>query len=325
MRILIAIIGILLFNFTYSQNREKYSEYVKKAWDLYESKDYEKSAIKYEEAFDQLEGKAYPKDRYRAACSYAMIKDIDNSFYHLFRLAESKVKYKNYNHITTDSDLEILQNDDRWEKLIEIIKANKNEYEKYFDKPTKAILDSIYILDQNYRKQISEIEKEYGYDSEEMTEHWKLISITDSMNLIKVKKILDKKGWLSPKFIGNQGNHTLFLVIQHSDLETQVKYLPMMQEAVKNGNAMPQNLALLEDRISIGQGKRQIYGSQLGRDKKTEEYYVYPLIEPENVNKRRAEVGLGTIEDYIGRRNMVWDLEKHKNRTKQFESNKDKK
>jgi hypothetical protein len=69
----------------------------------------------------------------------------------------------------------------------------------------------------------------------------------DSLNLIKVKKILNERGWLGEDIIGHYGNLTLFLVIQHSSLETQEKYSVMMKEAVKKGNASPSNFALLED------------------------------------------------------------------------------
>ncbi|HZH70497.1 MAG TPA: DUF6624 domain-containing protein [Flavobacteriaceae bacterium] len=323
-KILIAItIGLLFTTSGFGQNQEKYSEFVKEAWSLYESKDYKQSAKKYKAAFDELDGKAYPNDRYNAACSYALANDIENSFYHLFYLAEnSKIKYKNLSHISTDTDLDTLHSDDRWSELIKIVEANKQEYEKDFDKPLVAKLDTIYQLDQNYRRQISDIEEKYGRESEEMEAHWKLIQKTDSINLVKIKKILDERGWLGPKVIGNQGNSTLFLVIQHADLETQQKYLPMMREAVKLGNASASSLALLEDRVALRQGKRQIYGSQIGRDPETGEYYVSPLIEPEKVNERRAEVGLGTIQDYIQNWGMTWDIEKHKETTKKIESQK---
>ncbi len=112
-----------------------------------------------------------------------------------------------------------------------------------------------------------------------MKQHWNFINEKDSINLIKIKKILDERGWLGSNIIGGQGNSTLFLVIQHSGLETEIKYLPMMREAVKEGNASADSLALLEDRVALRQGKRQIYGSQIGRDPETGEYYVSPLIE----------------------------------------------
>lgn len=318
---LIIIMGLFLANLTFGQNQAKYSELVKEASNLYELKDYKQSAEKYKAAFDQLDGKAYSNDRYDAACAYALANDLENSFYHLFYLAENpKIRYKNLAHVSSDSDLNTLHTDERWNKLIGIIEANKKEYEKNFDLPLVAILDTIYQSDQGLRKQINAKEQQYGRDSEEMKAHWKLIHETDSINLVKVKKILDERGWLGPAIIGSQGNSTLFLVIQHSDLETQINYLPMMQEAVKLGNARGSSLALLEDRIAIRQGKRQVYGSQIARDPETGEYYVSPLMDPEKVNERRAEVGLGTIQDYISNWGMTWDLEKHKKRTKKIES-----
>lgn len=233
-RILTILVGLLIFNKILGQNREKYAEFKQEAEKFYDSKDYQKSANSYKAAFDQLEGKAYPNDRYNAACSYALAGDIENSFYHLFRLAEDPItKYKNYGHITTDTDLEILYKNKRWDKLIAKVKYNKEEAEKDFDKPLVTILDSIHIEDQSYRRQIGDIEEKYGRDSKEMKAHWRLINEKDFINLIKIKKILDERGWLGAEIIGEQGNSTLFLVIQHSDLETQLEYLPMMREAVK--------------------------------------------------------------------------------------------
>jgi len=88
-----------------------------------------------------------------------------------------------------------------------------------------------------------------------------------------------------------------------------------MREVVKMGNARAGSLALLEDRVALRQGKRQIYGSQIGRDQKTGKHYVSPLIDPDNVDQRRKRVGLGSIADYVKMWNMTWDIEKHKERT----------
>lgn len=310
--ILATILGVLFSNLTNAQNMDKYVESVKKAYSLYNAKDYKSSAIEYQNAFDSNDGKAYPNDRYNAACTFALAGDSEKAFYHLLYSAEHpRIKYNNFNHITTDSDLNSLHKSEQWKKLITIVKANKDEAEKYLDKPLVAILDTIYQEDQTYRRQIGEIEEKYGNESEEMKKHWELINQKDSINLIKIRKILDEKGWLGSNVIGNQGNSTLFLVIQHSPLEVQEKYLPMMRDAVKNGNANSSSLALLEDRVALRKGGKQIYGSQISRDQETGEYFVSPLEDPENVDKRRAEVGLGPIADYISKWNMTWDVKKH--------------
>jgi hypothetical protein len=105
--------------------------------------------------------------------------------------------------------------------------------------------------------------------------------------------------------VGEQGNATLFLVIQHADQKTQEKYLPIMRVAVKSGKAYGRHLALLEDRVALAQGKKQIYGSQIHRDQQTGKYFVAPIEDEPNVNTRRAAVGLDPLEDYA----KNWDIE----------------
>jgi len=302
----------LLTNLTFGQNIPKeYFDLVKKADSLYNAKDFKNSANIYSEAFKANGWKGPPNDRYNAACSWALAAVPDSAFFQLDRIA-TKSNYTNYGHITTDPDLNSLHNDNRWKPLLEKIKQNKDKAEANLNKPLVETLDSIYVEDQKYRQQIDGIKKKYGWESKEMKDHWKIINEKDSINLIKVKAILDKYGWLGTDVVGGQGNSTLFLVIQHSDQATQEKYLPMMREAVKKGKAEGSSLALLEDRVALRQGKKQIYGSQIGRDLETQLYYVSPLEDPDNVDKRRAEVGLQPLAEYVSHWQIKWDIEKYK-------------
>jgi hypothetical protein len=191
------------------------------------------------------------------------------------------------------------------------------------DKSLIAQLDTIHQEDQKYRLRINELLMKSRSESENMeliTLH-ELMNEKDSINLIAVEKILNEHGWLGADVIGKQGNKTLFLVIQHSDLETQLKYLPVMREALTVGNINSTDFAQLEDRIAKRQGNRQIYGTQIVID--GDEFYVYPIIEPEKVNERRAVVGLPPIEDYVKNAGITWNVEKHKEKTKEIESKKE--
>ena len=295
---------------TFGQNAE-YSGLVKKAYSLYNAKDFKASALTYSAAFKANGWVGISDDRYNAACSWALANNADSSFFQLHRIA-TKANYMNYEHITTDPDLNSLHNDNRWKPLLDLIQQNKDKAEANLNKPLVAQLDSIFTEDQKYRLQIDQIEKKYGWESNEMKAHWKIINKKDSINLIKVKSLLDKYGWLGADVAGNQGNSTLFLVIQHSDQGTQEKYLPMMREAVKNGKATGSSLALLEDRVALGQGKKQIYGSQIGRDNETKLYFVSPLEDPDNVDKRRAEVGLQPLAEYVNHWQIKWNVEQYK-------------
>ncbi len=310
-RTFLLLITALTYTFTIAQDQDKYAALVKEASQLYNSKQFTESARKYKEAFDVMEGKAIASDRYNAACSYALANSADSAFYHLFRLARD-VKYANYNHLITDKDLVPLYKDKRWEVLTATVKLNKEVAEKYLDKPLVATLDSIYINDQGYRQQIDSFQKKYGWESKEMQGLFQQIHNADSVNQIKVRKILDERGWLGEDIVSKQGNQTLFLVIQHADLDVQLKYLPMMMEAAAKGKANRASLAMLEDRIAIRQGKRQLYGSQIGRDETTGKYYVLPLEDPDNVDKRRAEVGLGTLQHYVSMWQIIWNAEEYK-------------
>lgn len=117
-----------------------------------------------------------------------------------------------------------------------------------FNLPLIFALDSIVDDDQKYRSQIEDIQKKYGYESIEMRTLGRLMNEKDSINRIKVEAFLDKYGWLGADVIGKKGNAALFFVIQHSGQATQEKYLPMMRDATKKGNAEPSHLALLEDK-----------------------------------------------------------------------------
>lgn len=199
-------------------------------------------------------------------------------------------------------------------------KPTSEETKTKLDEELIAMLDTIHQEDQNLRRQVRDIEGKFGRNSKEIKAHWKTIYEKDSLNLVKIQQILDERGWLGQDVIGRKGNKTLFLVIQHSPLEIQQKYLPMMRAAVKNNKARPNDLALLEDRVALKTDNRQIYGSQLGRNKETGEFYISPIADPEHVDKRREEVGLGTIADYANDWNITWDVEEHKKMTKTLDS-----
>lgn len=297
--------------FSFGQNiAQGYFDLIGKAFSLYSAKDYKNSGLTYSDAFKTYSLNARPGDRYNAACSWALAEMPDSAFFQLEKIA-AETNYLNYTRLTNDTDLKSLNNDKRWVSLLAVVKKNKEKAEVNFNKPLVAQLDSIYIEDQKYRLQLNKTEEKFGWDSKEMKNLVKIIDTKDSINGISIKAILDNYGWLGTDVVGEQGNSTLFLVIQHSDQATQEKYLPMMRDAVKNGKARVSDLALLEDRVALKQGKRQIYGSQIGQNTKTKLYYVEPLEDPANVDKRRSDVGLDPIAVYVGYWQIKWEPEQY--------------
>lgn len=130
----------------------------------------------------------------------------------------------------------------------------------------------------------------------------------DSCNLVQVKILLDKYGWMGTSVIGDKANSALFLVIQHADLETQLMYFPLLQKSAEIGESKFSNLALMQDRIFMRQEKKQIYGSQVVFNKVSGAPEFYPIDDEKNVNVRRAKIGMQSIEEYAKLFGMEYKL-----------------
>lgn len=164
--------------------------------------------------------------------------------------------------------------------------------------------------DQFFRQDMEHVQQKFGGDSKEMKQLMRSMEAADSLNFIKVSAILEKFGWPGTEDIGLSANTTVFMVIQHANLDQQERYLPLMRKAVKEGNALGSQLALLEDRVALLQHRKQRYGSQVKWDMKTNVYSMLPLEDPEHVDERRREVGLRPLKEYLKACcDMDWNVE----------------
>lgn len=300
----------------FSAFAQDYKSIVATADQHYNNKEYNESVARYQEAFKL--NKTRGSDLYNAACSAALSGNKKLAFEWL-NLA-LKNGWTNVRHLKSDADLNSLHGSKKWDKLVAAMQKEVDKIEANYDMPLQEELLAIYEDDQGIRRVFIEAQKQYGPKSPQSDSLIQIMQYKDSVNLIKVKAILDKHGWVGADKVGGQANQTLFLVIQHADLATQQQYLPMMREAVVNKKASGSNLALLEDRIALREGRKQMYGSQIGRNKETGMYYVLPLEDPDNVDKRRAEVGLGPLADYVKRWNLVWNVEDYKKQMPEIEA-----
>jgi hypothetical protein len=309
---------LLLGATSFAQLSKEYPDWIQKANSFYEAKQYQQSADAFTKAFASNGGKGLPDDRYNAACAWALAGNKDSAFFMLNRIA-TRSNYSDLSHLQIDEDLTSLHTDKRWDDLCAIVKQNKDRAEAGLDKNLVSQLDQIFKDDQGGRMKYEDLQKKYGNNSKEVRDLWVDINYKDSINLIKVEQILDKYGWAGPDVVGQQGAITLFLVIQHSDIKVQEKYLPMMREAVKNNKASASDLALLEDRVALREGRKQIYGSQIGMYQDGG-YYISPIEDPDNVDSRRAAVGLPPLAEYVQHWNLKWDPTEYKKELPKIEA-----
>lgn len=294
---------------TFSNNpfNESYYKHQKLAVDHYEKKEFLQAAQEYSNAFYSNNNMAITDDRYKQAGCWALIGNKDSAFKQLFILIGAR--YQKYNDIVLNTDLTPLHKDKRWTEFLSGIKNNRIKYNPQLDLALTESLDAILQNDQRYRQAFMEIEITHGQSSNEMKELKKIMAANDSINSMKVQTILNSQGWPAADIAGPESGTAIFLVIQHSDLKTQEKLLPHVKDAVKTKKIPSSYLALLEDRMAIDKGKKQKYGSQVGRDS-SGNYYLEPLEDPKGVDLRRAEIGLGPLADYLKQWHIEWPEKK---------------
>ena len=175
------------------------------------------------------------------------------------------------------------------------------------DSILKMELEHIAIEDQTLRLMLPDVGEKFGNGSSEEKYIWSLIHKQDSICLNKTIKILDEYGWLGKSRVGNTANQALWLVIQHAELATQEKYLPVLKESVEIGESEGWHQAFLEDRILMRNKRNQIFGSQATWDKVSGKMKIYPIDNVKNVNKRREQIGLEPIEEYAKVNGYIFD------------------
>ena len=182
-----------------------------------------------------------------------------------------------------------------------------------------AMLDTIFRMEQEPIRLRDSFMETYGDESKEFLEQQKIYEKNHAINEKKLSAILDNSGWPAKEIIGERGNRTICNVIQHSENNIRIKYLPMMKQAVLDKQLNPQLLVRAEDRIATERGGLQIYGGQMKFYPETKTFNVWPVLDPVNIDKRRAAIGLGSIAEHLKNRfNFEWNLEEQIKRTEEF-------
>jgi hypothetical protein len=139
---------------------------------------------------------------------------------------------------------------------------------------------------------------------------WARMKAIDAANTERMRAIVRQYGWPGPKLVGQDGTEAAFLLVQHADLAFQKEMLPLVKKSYKSGELSGQSYALLLDRVLVGEGKPQVYGTQAKL--KGQEFVPDPIADEANVDKRRAKVGLPPMSEYLKILKQVYLQEKDK-------------
>ena len=172
-----------------------------------------------------------------------------------------------------------------------------------YDLALRKELETINKDDQSLRVKLADM----TISQNEKDSIWTKINALDIINLDKIEKIFEKHGYPSTSKVGTRFSSTAFLVVQHSNLATMKKHYKLIEDAVNKGDLAKSSFALFVDRYRMWSGDKQLYGSQL-KNENGGAMYFHPIEDEENVNKRRAEMGLGTLEEYAKHFNIDYKL-----------------
>jgi len=245
------------------------------------------------------EYKKSPKETaYNFACAFARNNEPDSAFKYLFYNAEYDTSFGFL--CLTDPDFITLRADSRWLKLKDTVLSHFSKWHPGLisNLPLAAKLWDMMAWDQAYYNEVDIARNKLGPASPVVAALWNLKMIIGERNQLELDSIIGIYGWPKISAVGHYASNSAFLIVQHSTLEKQEKYLPDIKLLCEQKECEWQSYALMYDRIKVGQGLPQLYGSQITYNYVTHKYEFFPIEDEINVNKRRAEVGLNPIEDY---------------------------
>lgn len=144
-------------------------------------------------------------------------------------------------------------------------------------------------VDQDLRK--AALKAQGG--SPEPTPYNYLVYLADSVHNLKIHQLITRYGYPTKKLFGAKALKAFWLLVQHQDLDPELQ-----QKCLDNCDFAPQEHAYLTDRVLVNAGKKQRYGTQFMMNKKTGRRELYPLEDPKNVGKLRAQAGLEPLAEY---------------------------
>ncbi len=115
----------------------------------------------------------------------------------------------------------------------------------------------------------------------------------------RLKEIIATFGWPAMRLVGIKGSSAMWLLVQHQDRDVafQKECLWLLKDAVTKQDAQYRHYAYLLDRVRMNDNLPQVYGTQWIQ--KEGNFVLYTVEDLENLNQRRFEAGLVSIEEYI--------------------------
>ena len=132
----------------------------------------------------------------------------------------------------------------------------------------------------------------------------------DRARTARIKEIVNTYGWPGRSLVGTEASGAAWLMVSHAvtDVPFQRQALELMKK-VGSCEVEPTYLAYLTDRVLLGEGKKQLYGSYPTRGPNGE-LIPQPIEDEANLDRRRAALGLQPFAEYWRRVNKQLGVKK---------------
>lgn len=126
-------------------------------------------------------------------------------------------------------------------------------------------------------------------------------SSVDVENTRRMKEIVAQIGWPTISKVGSHASDMAWLLVQHADHDREFQKMCLdLLKAQPEDEVCPANIAYLENRVRVGAGRPQLYGTQFHTDE-AGKFGPWPIEDPDNVDERRKAVGLQPLSEYTRR------------------------
>jgi len=121
----------------------------------------------------------------------------------------------------------------------------------------------------------------------------------DKSNTVRLKSIIKDHSFPTTDLVGNEAMAAVFLIVQHSaDSDFQQRMLTNLKQSHLDDNGVTgQQVALLTDRVLIGLGKKQLYGTQY--DLIDSAIVFKPIEDISTVDALRMEMNMPPLAFYL--------------------------
>lgn len=169
-----------------------------------------------------------------------------------------------------------------------------------------SLLRVIHDRDQAVRAEVVRLSQQVPPSVDSLLAAYGRMQTVDAENQRVVSELLEGGGW--PEGISDEAGETIWLVIDHADLEMQRRWMPLIEAQMAAGRVSKSSYATLLDRMLMREKRPQRYGTQTvsvsrmiegDSTRREQQCWLWPVENPDRLDSLRDAMGLIPVAVYL--------------------------